>query len=358
MNKQSNTEIESDPRWQAVLDRRATDGSQWVYAVLTTGIFCRPTCPSRRPKPQNVRLYETVGDAQAAGFRPCKRCCPTDIASPAETRAEAARRIIEEAIDPPNLSSLALAVGCSPHHLLRTFRATFGVTPAVYGRALKHRRFREGLRAGNGVTAALYDAGFSSPSQVYGANAELGMAPGRYAKGGQGMHIAFGLFDCPLDRLLVAATPNGVCAIYFGNNDQELSEELIKEFPRASIVRDELCVTEAARHIKTSFEYDISPDLLPLDVNATAFQARVWNALRLIPRGSVRTYKCIAEELAIPGAYRAVGRACATNPVSLIIPCHRAVRSDGGLAGYRWGLDRKRKLLDRERKQSSNVRSE
>lgn len=359
MNAMMELNDEAARRWQAVLERTPDPEGVWVYAVITTGVFCRPDCPSRKPKPANVRFFETATEAAAAGYRACRRCTPAAPTRPGAAKVARAIALLESAEETPTLAALARAVGWSPYHLLRRFRAVTGVTPAAYARGLRRQRFRAALQAGGSITGAIYDAGFSSPSRVYEADqAGLAMTPGRYAKGGRGSVIRYGVFACPLDLLLVAATERGVCAVYLGDDADRLVSSLVTEFPAASLIRDDDAVRPYADQVRSGFDGSIPPDSLPLDVQATAFQARVWQALRLIPRGEVRTYKQIAASLAAPGAYRAVGRACATNPVSVVIPCHRAIRSDGGLAGYRWGLARKRALLAREGARLSDAKSD
>jgi AraC family transcriptional regulator of adaptative response/methylated-DNA-[protein]-cysteine methyltransferase len=258
---------------------------------------------------------------------------------------------------PPTLADMGDHVGVSPHHLQRTFKRHLGVTPRQYADARRLGRFKSGLKRGEGVAGALYDAGYGSPSRVYErAPDQLGMTPATYAKGGRGAHIGYSVVGCTLGRLLVAATARGICAVYLGDDDDELADELRAEYPAAEVARDDAVLGRWAevlvRHLKGE-----EPRLdLPLDVRATAFQWRVWEELRRIPQGETRTYSEIAARLGKPKAQRAVGRACATNPVSVVVPCHRAVREDGGLGGYRWGLERKEALLARERTEKSELK--
>ncbi len=342
---------DGDRLWTAVVDRdRAFDG-RFVYAVTSTGVFCRPSCPSRRPARRRVRFYATPAAARSAGFRACRRCRP-------ETGDEAVRRACDAlaaAAGPdgsgsvPALGALAAAVGLRPDRLRRRFKAALGLTPKAFADNLRRDAFRAGLKRGEGVSAALYGAGYGGPSRVYEAGGALGMTPATYARGGRGAEIRYALADCPLDRMLVAATARGICAVYFGADDRALCGELAAEFPHAALARDDeglgALAARVAAHLGT---VPVSGDI-SLDVRASAFQARVWRALQDIPRGETRTYREIAAAIGAPRAARAVGRACATNPASLVIPCHRAVRADGGLGGYRWGLERKERLLAIER---------
>jgi AraC family transcriptional regulator of adaptative response/methylated-DNA-[protein]-cysteine methyltransferase len=342
-----------DSLWQAVLARDARLSGAFVYGVRSTGIYCRPTCPSRRPRREQVVFFASPRAAEEAHFRPCQRCRPRESAG-YDAQAELVRRIcgyIEANLDEPlTLAALSGHVNMSPYHLHRTFKRIVGITPYQYVRARRLSTLKAQLREGRGVTTALYEAGYGSSSRLYeDAAAGLGMTPATYRRGGRGMRIGYTIVDCPLGRLLVAATDRGIPAVSLGDSDAALEAALRAEYPAAEIRRDGGAlgewVTALLRHLNGD-----QPHLhLPLDVQATGFQGRVWEQLRAIPYGSVRSYGQIARALGRPTAARAVGRACATNPVSLVIPCHRAVGEEGSLAGYRWGLERKRQLLERER---------
>ena len=342
-----------DVYWRATLARDAAADRAFVYAVRSTGVYCRPSCPSRKPRRNQVVFFPVPEAAEQAGFRPCQRCRPRDGAGP-DSRVQMLRRachyIDEHMDDRLSLADIAAHIGVSPHRLLRVFKQIMGITPRGYADARRVERLKGRLREGESVTRALYDAGYGSSSRLYErAHGRLGMTPGTYRRGGEGMQIEYAITDCPLGRLLVAATRRGVCAVYFGDTDRALEAALAREYPAADIRNGNDGVTrwvgEILRHLEgTQVHLD-----LPIDVQATAFQQRVWQQLRAIPYGETCSYREIATRMGAPGAARAVGRACATNPVSLVVPCHRAVREDGGLGGYRWGLDRKERLLARER---------
>lgn len=341
---------EDDMRWRAVAERRP--GGNFVYAVTTTGIFCRSGCASRLPNRENVRFFASGDDAITAGYRACKRCRP-DQARHSDVRlavvAEACR-IIEAADTPPALNDLASKTGYSPHHLHRLFDAVVGVTPKQYGDALRAARLRKGLRSGNGVADAVYGAGYGSASRVYeNSSALLGMTPASYAAGGRGAVVRYALSDSPLGRILAAATPVGLCMVSLGSDDKALVSELQADLPQADVIRDDEALGATMADVIAYLDGKQSAPTLALDIRATAFQWQVWRALSEIPAGETRTYGQLAARLGKPKAARAVGRACATNPVSLVVPCHRAVGADGSLTGYRWGTDRKRTLLARER---------
>jgi AraC family transcriptional regulator of adaptative response/methylated-DNA-[protein]-cysteine methyltransferase len=346
---------EDDARWQAVLDRnRRLDGA-FVYGVASTGIYCRPSCPSRRPRRDRVSFFPVAEAAERAGFRPCRRCKPQQAAAadPAIALARKVCRLIDAAETIPSLDHIGEEVGMSPFHLQRRFKAVMGVTPRQYGEARRLDRFKKAVGAGEAVTGALYGAGYGSSSRLYEkAPVHLGMTPASYAKGGAGAEIAYTVAKSALGHLLVAATEKGVCMVSLGDNAAALERELRDDYPAAAVHRDDKSL--AARVARTLSMLDgRAPDAdLPLDLRATAFQWQVWSALCRIPAGETRTYGEIARAIGKPGAARAVGRACATNPVSLIVPCHRAVGSDGSLTGYRWGKERKKKLLERERGKS------
>ena len=339
--------------WARVAARDASADGQFVYAVSSTGVYCRPSCPSRRPAPERVRFFLLPALAEAAGFRACKRCRP-DRAPAADPRLAAvgrALRAIAESDDGiPTLAALSRAAAVSPHHLQRLFKGIVGLSPRKYAEALRLTRLKRGLKAGNGILDALYGAGFGSTSRLYEqAPSGLGMTPAAYARGGQGAGIAFALSPSPLGRLLVAATAKGVAMVALGDDDRALERELREEFPAAAIRRDDGGLAKTVSVVLAGLAGRTPARELPLDVKATAFQAQVWQALKAIPRGETRSYGEIAEKIGRPGAARAVARACATNPVALVIPCHRVVAQSGALAGYRWGVERKANILERER---------
>ncbi len=348
--------MQDNERWQAFETRDATYDGVFVVAVRSTGIFCRPTCPARRPRRENVVFFDTPDAAAQAGFRACLRCRPTeahpDTAS-AEWVRQAARLIEARDGERVTLEELSRAVGVSPHHLQRTFKQIMGVSPRQYAEALRVRRVKSTLRTEETVTMAMYEAGYGSSSRLYERAADrLGMTPRTYKRGGAGMIIDYTVADSPLGRVMVAATPRGVCFVSLGDDDAALERELRHDYPAADIHRDDSGLTDWIAPVLHYLRGEEPRLDLPLDIQGTAFQWRVWEALRAIPYGETRTYSEIAALLNSPRGQRAVGRACATNPVSLVIPCHRAVREDGGLGGYRWGLDRKESLLANERRGS------
>jgi AraC family transcriptional regulator, regulatory protein of adaptative response / methylated-DNA-[protein]-cysteine methyltransferase len=338
--------------WDAVLRRDPAWDGAVVYGVRSTGIYCRPSCPSRRPRAGGVRFFAAPADARAAGFRACRRCHPDAerAVSPGIDRVRRACRAI--AADPGrrlSLARLAGALHASPHHLLRSFQAAMGVTPREYAEACRVGCLKRELRNGQDVTSAVYGAGYGSPSRVYeAAGATLGMTPGAYARGAAGEHVEFAIVASPLGRLLVAATVKGVCAVALGDSDTRLEADLRAEYPRATVAsgppRFQAWIAAIVGTLAPG-----TPDVrLPLDVRATAFQRVVWRELQRIPRGETRSYQEIARRIGRPSAARAVARACATNPVALVVPCHRVVRADGRPGGYRWGAGRKQRLLDAE----------
>jgi AraC family transcriptional regulator of adaptative response/methylated-DNA-[protein]-cysteine methyltransferase len=347
------TQSTDDQRWRAVLARDPEADGLFVYAVRSTGIFCRPVCSSRRPRRRNVAFYALAEAAARAGYRPCKRCRPeaTEPPDPALAAVHRACQAVAEADEGiPTLAELGAAVGVSPHHLQRTFKRVMGISPRQYGEALRLERLKSALKDGEPVAMALYGAGYGSSSRLYEkAPAHLGMTPASYAKGGKGAEIAFAVADCALGRLLVAATTRGVCAVSLGDSAATLEEALRADYPAAAIRRDDGALAAHVEAVLDHLDGATPPPALPLDVRATAFQWQVWQRLCAIPPGETRTYAQIAAEVGRPKAARAVGRACATNPVSLVVPCHRAVGSGGGLTGYRWGVARKEALLARER---------
>jgi AraC family transcriptional regulator, regulatory protein of adaptative response / methylated-DNA-[protein]-cysteine methyltransferase len=352
--------IDHDTAWRAVLARDARQDGRLIYAVSSTGIFCRPSCPSRRPRRSNVAFFAEPVAARAAGFRPCRRCRPEEAApSSLEARVRAAQSYLDaHAGERVTLRRLADATGTSPHHLQRAFKRLVGLSPREYAQARRADRLRSLLESGESVSAATYAAGFGSSSRVYeGSDAQLGMTPGAYRRGGRGVRIRFTIVPCPLGQLLVAGTERGVCAVMLGDADAALEQALAARFPAATHERAGVELDEWVSAVLNGLDGRTDAAAPPLDVQATEFQWRVWRALGRIPAGETRTYREVAAQIGRPSAVRAVGGACADNPVALIIPCHRVVRSDGGLGGYAWGIERKRRLLDRER-DASNPRSQ
>jgi len=354
-------------RWRAVQTRDHGADGTFVYAVRSTGIYCRPSCPSRKPRREQVAFFLLPEAAEQEGFRPCRRCRP-GVVRIRNSRVEAVARICRQ-IDAHvladaesdggedvrlTLKSLSKYEGMSPHQLERAFLGTMGITPRQYADSQRMRRVKQNLRKGDNVTTALYEAGYGSSSRLYErAQAHLGMTPGSYGKGGVGMRINYAIAGSPLGRVLVAATEWGISAVYLGESDGELRTALLEEYPRAEIRPAARAAGGLGDWTKRIVEHlrGREPNLdLPTDVQATAFQRRVWEELRKIPYGATRTYTEVARAIGQPRAIRAVARACATNPVSVVVPCHRVVREDGNLAGYRWGIGRKRTLLQREKR--------
>ena len=342
---------ESDPRWAAVTARSATADGSFFYSVRTTGVYCRPSCGSRRPRPENVRFHASREEAEQAGFRPCKRCRP-DRPSLSEQHAAIVTeicRLIETSSRVPVLEELAARAGMSPFHFHRVFKAVTGLTPRAYAAAHRGERVRRELGKSSTVTAAIYESGYASNGRFYGESERmLGMTPTEYRAGGANAEIRFAVGECSLGSILVARSERGVCAILLGDDPGPLARELQDRFPRATLIGGDAAFEDVVAKVVGLIE---APRLgldLPLDVRGTAFQQRVWRALREIPAGSTLSYREVAARIGSPGAIRAVAHACASNPLAVAIPCHRVVRSDGGLAGYRWGVERKRALLQRE----------
>lgn len=342
---------ENDLRWTAVVERDAAHDGEFIFAVSTTGVYCRPSCPARRPRRENVTFFLRPEQAERAGYRACLRCKPKSVSvHPQSDGVKAICRYIEQHLDEPmTLSRLGNAFRQSPFHLQRRFKGVLGITPREYADSCRLRLLKRNLQAGDNVTRAMYDAGYGSSSRLYERTAsQLGMTPDKYRRGAIAAAIRYTCADSPLGRMLIAATERGICAIQFAGSDGELVEGLKHEFPFALRKPDngglKSWVSALLRQMRNG-EGDAS---LPLDIRATAFQRRVWTYLQSIPFGATRSYSQVAKGIGQPRATRAVARACATNPVAVAIPCHRVVREDGTMGGYRWGVERKKSLLEME----------
>lgn len=346
-------------RWAAVLARDKSADGTFFFSVKSTGIYCRPSCASRRAKRENVAFHETAADAEAAGFRPCKRCRPDEMSLEAR-RAEivaAACRLLEHD-DVPNLDELAKASGLSRFHFHRVFKDIVGVTPKDYAMAHRRESVRQELQRSASVTDAIYNAGFNSSGRFYASAAEsLGMTPTTFRKGGKHEVLTFAFGQSSLGDVLVASSAKGIAAILIGNDREKLTTELRKIFPHAELTEGNRQFEKTVAHVVAFVEHPEKSADLPLDIRGTAFQQRVWKALRAIPLGTTATYTDIADRIGNPKAVRAVARACATNPLAIVVPCHRVVRADGSMAGYRWGVDRKRKLIEREAVKGKKLKS-
>jgi AraC family transcriptional regulator of adaptative response/methylated-DNA-[protein]-cysteine methyltransferase len=350
----SHAAAENDPRWAAVAARDRSADGVFFYSVRTTGVYCRPSCAARRPNPKNVRFHATREDAERAGFRPCRRCRPDrpQLDQPhAATIADICREI-EQTAETPRLATLAKRAGLSPHHFHRVFKAATGLTPRAYASAHRTKRVRDELKKRNKtVTEAIYDAGFNSGGRFYEASDQLlGMTPTEYRGGGAAAEIRFAVGECSLGSILVAQTRKGVCAILMGDDPDALVRDLQDRFPRATLLGGDAAfegiIAKVIGFVESpSFGLD-----LPLDVRGTAFEQRVWQALRKIPAGSTASYAEIAARIGAPNGARAVARACGANALAVAIPCHRVVRTDGSVSGYRWGVARKASLLAKERR--------
>jgi AraC family transcriptional regulator of adaptative response/methylated-DNA-[protein]-cysteine methyltransferase len=337
-------------RWTAVLDRDLSADGRFVYAVSSTGIYCRPSCPSRRPRRQNVSFFATPDAAEGSGYRACRRCRPRELESDTVRRVRKAQRYLQQHLDQTvTLERLSKVVGLSPYHLQRTFKRVTGVSPRAWVGGQRMERMKTQLKKGDSVSRATYDAGYPSPGRAYDqSRARLGMTPGAYRSGGRGVAIRFTTVETALGAVIVGATERGVCFVALGDDLRVLEAQLRREYPAARITRDDDELRSWAGAVVARLAGD-EVGRPPLDLDGTDFQRRVWEALQRIPRGATRTYAEVARELGQPGAARAVARACATNQVALVIPCHRVVRGDGGLGGYRWGVERKQELLAAER---------
>jgi AraC family transcriptional regulator of adaptative response/methylated-DNA-[protein]-cysteine methyltransferase len=338
-------------RWQAVMARDAGQDGKFVFAVSSTGVYCRPSCPSKRPRRENVTFFGKPDDAEKAGYRACLRCRPRAIGGNARMElVKAVCRYIEQHLDEPvTLARLGSEFRQSPFHLQRTFKAVLGITPRAYADSCRMNQLKSNLRAGHSVTRAMYDAGYSSSSRLYErTSSQLGMTPDKYRRGAIAAPIRYTLADSPLGRMLVAATDKGICAIQFADSDDELEHGLKHEFPFAARRRDDQAMRAWREDLLRQMRGQKLNAALPLDIQATAFQRRVWSCLQSIPFGATRSYGAVAKAIGRPTASRAVARACATNPVAVAIPCHRVVREDGDMGGYRWGVERKQALLEME----------
>ncbi|RKG83771.1 bifunctional DNA-binding transcriptional regulator/O6-methylguanine-DNA methyltransferase Ada [Corallococcus terminator] len=342
---------QGDPRWPSVVARDAGADGRFFYSVKTTGVYCRPSCGARTPRPENVGFHATTAEAEQAGFRACKRCKPgqPSLASRHADQVAELCRFIQGAEQPPSLEELSERAGLSPHHLHRVFKAVTGLTPKAYAAAHRAERIRTGLTRRGSVTEAIYDAGFNSSGRFYETSSQvLGMTPTNFRAGGANTEIRFAVAECTLGPILVAASDRGVCAILMGEDPDALAKDLQDRFPQATLVGGD---TEFEQLVAKVVGFVEAPRVgldLPLDVRGTAFQQRVWQALREIPAGTTASYTDIAERIGSPKSVRAVAQACGANAIAVAIPCHRVVRNDGALSGYRWGVERKRALLDRE----------
>jgi AraC family transcriptional regulator of adaptative response/methylated-DNA-[protein]-cysteine methyltransferase len=340
--------------WQAVLTRDGNSDGDFVFAVSSTGVYCRPSCPSRRPHRENVTFYRTPVEAERAGYRACLRCRPAVDANPRTRMVKAVCRHIENHLDEPiTLTRLSEVFHQSPFHLQRTFKSVLGITPRAYAESCRTRQLKQNLQAGHSVTRSMYDAGYSSSSRLYERTAsQLGMTPDKYRRGAIATLIRYTCADSPLGRMLVAATDKGICAINFASSDDELEQGLKREFPFAIWKRDDASMKAGRESLLRHIAGQKLNAMLPLDIQATAFQRKVWSYLQSIPFGATRSYTDVAKAIGQPTAIRAVARACASNRIAVEIPCHRVVRESGEMGGYRWGIDRKRKLLEIEKSQS------
>jgi AraC family transcriptional regulator of adaptative response/methylated-DNA-[protein]-cysteine methyltransferase len=344
-------EVLQDPRWKSVVNRDPKADGTFFYSIKTTGVYCRPSCGARLALPENVQYHLTTEDAERAGFRACKRCKPNQAGIAAENADKIAKacRWIKQSEKIPTLGELATHVGMSPFYFHRTFKSLTGLTPNAYAKAHRHQRVRASLQKSSSVTDAIYDAGFNSSGRFYeNTNKALGMTPTKFRDGGKGADIFFAIGKATLGSILVAQSNKGVCSILIGDDPEALVRNLQDQFPKANLIGDEAGYQDLVAKVVGLIE---KPELgfdLPLDIRGTAFQQRVWKALQRIPPGSTATYTDIAKQIGMPKAVRAVAQACGANALAVAIPCHRVIRNDGSLSGYRWGIERKRILLDRE----------
>lgn len=339
--------------YRAVQVRDARYDGQFFYGVRTTGVYCRPVCASRTPLAENVQFFESAQAAELASYRPCKRCRPDESQAMVDERFLRVAHEIEQAEEAPSLRELGRLVGMSEYHLQRRFKAALGVSPRQYADMVKRNRLRGALREGQSVTSAIFEAGFGSLSQAYEkARSPLGMTPSQFQSGGKDAEISYAIVSSTVGRLLIAATPRGICRVDIDEDDSRLEQRLLDEFPNATVRRQDDALVSAASLIVAYLSGTASWPKLPLDVRATAFQTRVWEALRDVAPGSTVSYSQLAASIGSPSAARAVAKACAANPVALLIPCHRVVTQSGGIGGYRWNSKRKQQLLELERTQA------
>jgi AraC family transcriptional regulator of adaptative response/methylated-DNA-[protein]-cysteine methyltransferase len=349
------TPVIEDSQWQAVVTRDSASDGKFVFAVSSTGVYCRPSCPARRPRRENVTFFRRPQEAESAGFRECMRCRPKALnGNSRQAMIKSICRYIEQHLDEPiTLAQLGAEFRQSPFHLQRTFKSVLGITPKQYADSCRMRGFRQNLKAGHSVTRAMHEAGYSSTSRLYSRTAaELGMEPGKYRRGAIAAPVRYTCADSPLGRILIAATDKGICSIQFASSDEELEQGLKQEFPYAMRRRDDDALAEVVQNLMRHMRGLATAQSIPMDIQATAFQRRVWSYLQSIGFGETRSYSEVAKAIRRPSAVRAVARACAANPVAIAIPCHRVLRSNGDLGGYRWGLDRKKALLEIEAKPS------
>ena len=342
--------VADDPRWARIVARDKTADGHFWYSVATTGVYCRPSCPSRTANPENVQLHDSLASAKATGFRPCKRCNPDGPTIDGEnaTVVERACRIIEESEEEPSLEDLAAAIGRSPSYFHRVFKAATGLTPKEYAAAHRAKKMRQELASGNSVTAAMYGAGFNSSGRFYEKSTSmLGMTPSQY-RGGGNEDIKFAVGQTSLGAILVASSNKGIAAILLGDDPDELVRNLQDRFPKAHLIGPDRDYEALVARVVGFVETPVIGLDLPLDVRGTAFQQRVWQALQKIPAGKTVSYAELARRIGFPKAVRAVARACAGNKIAVAIPCHRVVRTDGSLSGYAWGVERKREMIRRE----------
>ena len=344
-------ETKSDPRWALVERRDSKSDGVFYYSVRTTGVYCRPSCAARLARPENVQFHATCADAERAGFRPCKRCKPNEPPAAEQQAAKIAGvcRLIEKSDETPGLEQLAKHAGLSTYHFHRVFKAITGLTPKAYAAAHRTERVRRKLGKSDTVTEAIYDAGYNSNGRFYDTSNEiLGMTPSSYRAGGASAEIRFAVGECSLGSILVATSARGVCAILLGDDPDALTRELQDKFPQANLIGGDKQFEQLVSKVVGFVEAPALGLALPLDVRGTAFQQRVWQALRKVPAGSTASYTDIAKRIGSPNSVRAVAQACGANILAVAIPCHRVVRNDGALSGYRWGVERKRSLLERE----------
>jgi AraC family transcriptional regulator, regulatory protein of adaptative response / methylated-DNA-[protein]-cysteine methyltransferase len=350
-------QTQEDKLWEAVLARDLGQDGRFVYAVASTGIYCRPSCPSRRPIRARVRFFERPDEAESAGYRECRRCRPRESVRAAIRQVQAAREYLDRhAGENVTLDRLAKVAKMSPYHLQRTFKRVIGLSPKAYTNARRMERMKSRLRQGQTVSRATYDAGYGSGSRAYDqARAGLGMTPGKYRRGGRGLNITYAVVPTPVGQLLAAVTDRGLCAVLLGDDPSELERELRTEYPAATLERNDVALEQYTEPVVARLS-GANESLPPLDLAGTDFQLQVWDALRRIPLGETRSYQAIAQEVGRPTAARAVARACASNRLAVVIPCHRAIRELGETGGYRWGAERKRQILEQERAQRDSRR--